>query len=43
MLIDSTKEQEKQGAGTMTGGTNILVTLALVGAGIFAVSKFAKR
>jgi hypothetical protein len=43
MLIDSTKEQEKQGGGTMTGGTNMLVTLALVGAGIFAISKFAKR
>lgn len=42
MLLDSQKEQEKQG-GTMTGKTNILVTLALVGAGIFAVSKFAKK
>jgi hypothetical protein len=42
MLIDSQKQQEKQG-GTMTSGTNIFVTLALVGAGIFAVSKFAKK
>jgi len=43
ILIDSTKEQEKQGGGIMTGGTNMLVTLALVGAGIFAISKFAKK
>ena len=42
MLTDSQREQEKQ-SGTMTGKTNILVTLALVGAGIFAVSKFAKK
>jgi hypothetical protein len=42
MLLNSQKEQEKQG-GTMTGGTNMLVTLALVGAGIFAISKFSKR
>lgn len=42
MLADSQREQEKQ-SGTMTGKTNILVTLALVGAGIFAVSKFAKK
>lgn len=41
-LSDSLKEQEKQG-GTMTGGTNMLVTLALVGAGIYAVTKFAKK
>lgn len=41
-LSDSLKQQEKQGE-TMTGGTNMLVTLALVGAGIYAVSKFAKR
>ena len=42
MLVDSQKEKEKQG-GTMTGGTNMFVTLALVGAGIFAISKFAKK
>jgi hypothetical protein len=29
--------------GAMTGGTNMFVTLALVGAGIFAISKFAKK
>ena len=41
-LSDSLKQQENQG-GTMTGGTNMLVTFALVGAGIFAISKFAKK
>jgi hypothetical protein len=42
MLTDSIKQQEEQ-KNTMTGGSNMLVTLALVGAGIFAISKFAKK
>ncbi len=42
MLTDSIKQQEEQ-KNTMTGGSNMLVTLALVGAGIFAISKFSKR
>ena len=42
-IIKAATQQEKQGGGTMTGGTNMLVTLALVGAGIFAISKFAKK
>ena len=42
MLTDSIKQQQEQ-KNTMTGGSNMLVTLALVGAGIFAISKFSKR
>jgi hypothetical protein len=42
MLTDSIKQQDKQ-KNTMTGGSNMLVTLALVGAGIFAISKFSRR
>jgi hypothetical protein len=42
MLTDSIKQQEEQ-KNTMTGGSNMLVTLALVGAGIFAISKFSRR
>jgi len=44
MLTDSIKQQEQEQKNqTMTGGTNMFVTLALVGAGIFAISKFAKK
>ena len=44
MLTDSIKQQEQEQKNqTMTGGTNMFVTLALIGAGIFAISKFAKK
>lgn len=40
MLQDSTNENK--GTGVLTGGTNMFVTLALVGAGIYAISKMRK-
>lgn len=42
ILEDSLKEKQT-GTGVFTGSSNMWVTLALVGAGIFAITKFAKK